>query len=107
MLDNNAGQPVAEGLLQRAEPAPDLIRSLEVKQDGTGISPAHQAGHIRLERHRAAELRRRRDRGVFGGDDDAVDQRHAIAAEQLDGRVRGQPAARRGVGEKAGDQPAW
>jgi hypothetical protein len=33
-LDDDAGQAVAEGILQRAEPAPDLIRAAQVKQDG-------------------------------------------------------------------------
>ena len=71
-LDNDAGQPAAEGLRQRAEPAPDLIRALEAGQHVAGGAGAQQAGHVRAERDGAAEPGRRRDRGVLGDDPDAV-----------------------------------
>jgi hypothetical protein len=44
-LDDDTGQPAAEGPSQRAEPAPDLILAVQVEQDGARACPAHdQAG---------------------------------------------------------------
>jgi hypothetical protein len=71
-LDNDAGQPPAEDLLQRPEPAPDLIRAMQAGQHVVGVASAQQAGHVRAERDRAAEPCRRRGRGVLGDDPDAV-----------------------------------
>ena len=59
-LDNDAGQPAAEDLLQRAEPAPDLIRAVQPGQHVAGVAGAQQAGHVRAERDGAAEPCRRR-----------------------------------------------
>ena len=36
-LDNDGGEPAAEGLPQRAEPAPDLTRVMEVEHDSADI----------------------------------------------------------------------
>ncbi len=52
-LDDDTGQPVAESLPQRAEPAPDLVRAMQINQQGAGATRAHQAGHVRPERDRA------------------------------------------------------
>jgi len=43
-LDDDTGQPMAESLPQRAEPAPDLVRAVQIDQQGAGATRAHQAG---------------------------------------------------------------
>ena len=73
-------------------------------QHVAGVAGARQARHVRPERDRTVEPRRRRDRCLVGGDDGTVGQRHAVAAEQFRGLLMGQPAAPGWLGEKAGDQ---
>jgi hypothetical protein len=109
-LDIDGGELAGEALPQRAEPAPDLIGVMEVKQDSADIDRVYHAGQVRLERHRGAEACRRFGRSVLGADHDTVSQRPAVAAKKLCGLFLGQPAALRRVGEKPGGQllrPVW
>ena len=82
-----AGQSAAEGLSQQAEPAPGLVRAVQVGQHVAGVAGAQQAGHVRPECDEAAEPLRRCGCRVLADDPDTVGQRNAVAAEQLYGVI--------------------
>ena len=104
-LDENPGQLVAEPAVQPPHGPAHVGRPAQVEFHRAGVALVHQPGDVGLERHVAAKRGGSREHRVGAAGDAACPPRDPVAAQQLVGVGRGQPAAT-GHPRQEGARPA-
>ncbi len=105
-LDEHSGQPSSELVLQTAHRLAHLIGPAQIQFDRARVGLVEQAGHISLEHHMTAQVRRCIDCRVGVIHPAELHHRDAVAAQQVVGLASGQPAAARHPREEGTDDRA-